>query len=63
VKSNREIVQPRTIILDNFRVQYVLDADKNTLIAKGCHKGEGSVSGKLPKTHWTMEWKFDKEGK
>jgi len=49
--------------LENFQVQYILDADENTVIAKGCHGGKGLVSGKPLKTHWAMEWRFNEEGK
>jgi len=49
--------------LENFQVQYLVDADDNTVIAKGYHGGKGSVSGKPLKTHWAMEWKFNDDGK
>jgi len=49
--------------LENFQVQYILDADENTVFAKGCHEGSGLTSGKPLKTHWAMEWKFNEEGK
>ena|SRR5690242_9496678 len=49
--------------LENFQVHYVLDADDNTVIAKGYHEGKGAVSGKSLKTHWAMEWKFNEDGK
>jgi ketosteroid isomerase-like protein len=49
--------------LANFQVHYILDADDNTVIAKGFHEGKGSASGKPLKTHWAMEWKFNDDGK
>jgi ketosteroid isomerase-like protein len=49
--------------LENFQVEYILDADDDTVIAKGYHEGSGRVSGKPLKTHWAMEWKFNDDGK
>jgi len=49
--------------LENFQVHYILDADDNTVIAKGYHEGKGLASGKPLKTDWAMEWKFNDEGR
>jgi uncharacterized protein len=49
--------------LENFQVHYILDADDNTVIAKGYHEGKGLSSGKPLKTLWAMEWKFNDDGK
>jgi len=49
--------------IEDFIVEYVLDAADNTVIAKGHHSGNGRVSGKPLKTHWAMEWKFNDDGK
>ncbi len=49
--------------IENFEVDYVLDAGNDTVIAKGYHEGRGHTSRKSLKTHWAMEWKFNDEGK
>ena len=49
--------------VENFTVQYIVEADENTVIAKGYHSGKGLKSGKPLKTYWAMEWKFNEVGK
>jgi ketosteroid isomerase-like protein len=49
--------------VENFQVHYVLDADNNTVIARGYHDGNAVKTGKPLRTHWAMEFKFTDEGK
>ena len=49
--------------IENFQVNYILDADDSTVIAKGYQEGKGLRSGKPLRTHWAMEWKFNEDGK
>jgi uncharacterized protein len=49
--------------LENFQVYYIVDCNDDTVIARGHHGGKGMKTGKPFETHWTMEWKFNEDGK
>ena len=49
--------------IENFQVEYIVDVNDDTVIAKGHHEGKGRASGRPLKTHWAMEWKFNDDGK